>query len=114
MFFLSVRNTKPGLPVYNIAESTLAQPKSTFLVKPGDTLLLAALFTARPTPTITWQQHRIDNLNNRTFSKIYQANTGNLLLLPSITIEDIGHYVCVANNSFGHAKLELQLKLQSK
>lgn len=99
-----------------MAESSLVQPKSIFLVKPGDTLLLACLFTARPIPTVNWhQQHRIDTLNNRTFTnRVYQSNTGNLLLLPSVTVEDIDHYVCTANNSFGHARLELQLKLQSK
>ena len=109
-----MRNTKSGLPVYNVADSTLVQPKSTFLVQPGYTLLLACLFTARPTPTTTWQQHRTDTLANRTYSKIYPANTGNLLLLPSVTGDDISLYSCTSNNSFGHARLELQLKLQSK
>lgn len=107
-----MRNNKSGLPVYNVADSTLVQPKTTFLVRPGDTLLLACLFTARPTPTTTW--HRVDTLNNRTYSKIHQTNTGNLLLLPSVTAADAGHYSCTSNNSFGHARLELQLKLQSK
>lgn len=110
----SVRNTKPGSPQLNIADSTLTQPRSSFLVKPGDTLLLACLFTSHPAPTVTWKQHRIDNSNNRSLAKIFQANTGNLLLLPSITVDDISMFTCEANNSYGHAKLDLQLKLQSK
>ncbi|RWS16811.1 Down syndrome cell adhesion molecule-like protein, partial [Dinothrombium tinctorium] len=94
---------------------------SVFVVNEGSTFLIVCSFDGNPKPAVHWYryQRKADNsdLNDIQLQPLITTNFRrsfpNLLFIPRISSEDSGKFVCLANNSYGQSRYEINVRVKS-
>ncbi|RWS16809.1 Down syndrome cell adhesion molecule-like protein Dscam2 [Dinothrombium tinctorium] len=95
-------------------------PNNAFVATDGSPLLLACSFYGNPKPSIQWYRYyeSVDNsdvndgqlkpLIATHFRKLFPS----LLFIPRLSSEDSGKFVCLANNSNGQSRYEIDVRVK--
>ncbi|XP_028027008.1 hemicentin-1-like [Bombyx mandarina] len=82
---------------------------TTSVMEGRDAVIPCKIAEGKPKPTIKW----IVNSKSPNTNKELSSHIGEELILRNITLSQAGHYICVAENTFGRAQQDTDLIVQA-